>query len=160
MVKSIFHSPTMLCSAFTLVALVGYASAQLKLVLTMDSTSHFSWYIIDDSQRANKFSTCENAVAGIVGNLDAAKCVGAASFVGVAAAASSSSSSLVPSLSSWFTNICNSPKCSNDTIAAVVKNITTGCASELNLTNSSISTLVSTVEQLYPAVRQIICLME
>ena len=148
----------MLRTAFTLVALVVYASAQLKLVLTMDSTSHFSWYIIDDSQRAD--STCENAVAGIVGNPDAAKCVGAASLIGVAAAASSSSSSLVPSLSSWLTNICNSPKCSNDTITAVVQNITTGCASELKLTNSSISTLVSTVEQLYPAVRQIICLME
>lgn len=40
-VKSIIHSPNMLRSAFTLVALIGYASAQLKLVLTMASTSQF-----------------------------------------------------------------------------------------------------------------------
>ena len=40
--KSIIRFPTMFRSAFALVALVGYASAQLKLVLTIDPISHLS----------------------------------------------------------------------------------------------------------------------
>lgn len=150
----------MLRSAYTLVALVGYASAaQLKLVLTimMDSISHFSWYFIDDSGTS---ASCTSALTFIVGNGDAAKCLDATAFVAVVAAATSSSPSLISTLDNWFKGLCSASPCSNDTIAGVVQNITTGCAAELKLIadTSSIPNLTETAQQVYPVLREVVCL--
>jgi hypothetical protein len=123
-------------SAFMLVALVGYATAQLSIS-----------------------GDCQSAIANIVANSDAADCLGASSLVALALT-SSSSQSLIPSIDNWLTNICSAPICSNATLAGVVQNISEGCASDLNSTNLNAATLTSDVEQFYPTVRQILCLKD
>lgn len=88
----------------------------------------------------------------------AADCLATSSLI--ALATTSDNSSLVTPISNWLTNVCSSPKCSNATLAGVIQNITAGCASDLNITDTSITSLTSTVEQFYPTVRQTLCLKE
>jgi hypothetical protein len=57
--------------------------------------------------------------------------------------------------------MCSTGFCSNDTLAAVVSNITTGCASDLNSVNAGVpATLTQLVQQVYPTARSIMCLKE
>lgn len=149
------HSPIMLRSVFSLIVLVGYASAQLRLVLTMDPTSHFSWYFIDDS------NGCLTALTYTIGNPASQLCLGGESaLTTLLAALAASTSSIIPDINYWLTGLCNSPECSEDTLADVVHNITNGCLAELNLPAPTIANLTNTVEQLYPTARYIMCLEE
>jgi hypothetical protein len=57
--------------------------------------------------------------------------------------------------------MCGSPACSNDTIAAVVKNFTTGCSTELaaaGIGADALPTITATVQALYPTLRKVACL--
>lgn len=149
----------MLRSAFTLIALVGYASAQLKLVLIpWIQLAHFSWYFFDDSQRGIS-SSCTSALTNTVANSDAAECLAASSLIPLFA---NTTSSIIPPIDNWLQKICSAPICSNDTLAGVVQNITEGCASDLNIPvdSGSITTVTSIVQKFYLVARQIICLKE
>ncbi|KAF8806451.1 hypothetical protein BYT27DRAFT_7102184 [Phlegmacium glaucopus] len=124
--------------AVTFVALVAYASAQ--------SIS----------------SQCLSSITGIVQNTDAATCLSATSLIPVISG-SSSSASLIGPINNWLTNLCAAPACSNATLAAVVQNITTGCADDLSalgFTPSLTPDITNLVEQYYPTVRQVVCLKD
>jgi len=123
-------------SAITFVALIAYASAQ-------------------------SISTqCSTALTSIVANSDAAACLSTPSLIPVL---SSSSGSLIGPIDNWLSKLCAAPACSNATLAAIVQNVTTGCATDLSslgFTSDQPTQITSLVEQYYPTLRQVVCLKD
>lgn len=78
-------------------------------------------------------------------------------------AATSGNTSVVPTFNTWLTGLCSKPACSNQTISALVQNVTSGCSSELSslgFGNVDASELTALVETAYPTVRKVFCLAE
>ena len=72
------------------------------------------------------------------------------------------SSSVVTPVDTWLKGLCARGPCSNDNLAAIVTNITTGCATDLQplLGDAQPSSVVSIVQTAYPTVRKAFCLAE
>ncbi|KIM40213.1 hypothetical protein M413DRAFT_446381 [Hebeloma cylindrosporum] len=127
----------MMFRAATLAALVAYAAAQ------------------------SLSTNCTAALTGIAANPDASKCLSPGSLVSVVAAGANNS--IIPPINNWLTSLCGAPACSNDTIAAVVKNVTEGCSTELSglgFTSSLTPSITSIIQQYYPTVRKVVCLKD
>ncbi|PPQ65669.1 hypothetical protein CVT26_000301 [Gymnopilus dilepis] len=111
---------------------------------------------------AQSLSTqCTNALTGIATNPDAAACLAPGSLVQIIAGGANTS--IVGPINTWLTNVCSAPACSNDTISAVVQNVTTGCSNELSglgLSSDMIPSITSLIQQYYPTARQVICLKQ
>ncbi|KAF5393402.1 hypothetical protein D9757_000694 [Collybiopsis confluens] len=76
---------------------------------------------------------------------------------------SSSNASLVDGLDTWISSACSTGPCSNDSLAAIVTNVTSGCGTELNalgFSSDDTPLLISTVQKFYPTVRQVVCLKD
>jgi len=105
-------------------------------------------------------SQCTSALAQIATNPSSA-CLSPSSLLPLITSAGNSS--LVSGVDSWLTNVCGVAPCSNDTLAAIVTNVTAGCSSDLSafgFTSGNSATLVSTVQQFYPTVRNVACLKD
>ena len=72
------------------------------------------------------------------------------------------SNSIVTPVDTWLKGLCAQGSCSNDDIAFVVTNVTTGCASDLQpiLGDTQPGSLTPLVQQIYPTVRKGACLAE
>lgn len=72
------------------------------------------------------------------------------------------SNSVVTPIDNWLKGLCAEGPCSNDDIAAIVTNITTGCATDLQsvLGNATPGSLTPLVQQIYPTVRKVVCLAD
>ncbi|KAF8200958.1 hypothetical protein BJ912DRAFT_947698 [Pholiota molesta] len=111
---------------------------------------------------AQSLSTaCTNTLAVIAQNPDAASCLSPGSLVSLATGGANAS--VIPTINSWLTSVCGASACSNDTLAAVVQNVTSGCSTELSglgLTSSVASSITPLVQQYYPTVRKVACLKD
>jgi hypothetical protein len=102
---------------------------------------------------------CANAVASIAADPAASQCLAIGAFIPVVT--SGTNTSIVQPLNNWINSMCSAPACSNDTIAAVVKNFTTGCSAELaaaGIGSDALPTITATVQALYPTLRKVACL--
>ena len=75
----------------------------------------------------------------------------------------SSNTSLITPVSTWLAGACAADPCTNDQIAALVANVTTGCANDLSgigLTSEDVPLVTSAIQQYYPTARKIACLKE
>ncbi|KAK0454927.1 hypothetical protein EV421DRAFT_462675 [Armillaria borealis] len=71
--------------------------------------------------------------------------------------------SIVDPVNTWVSNVCSVGPCSNDTVAAVVGNLTSGCSTELatiGLNTSETDQNIVTAQEAYPTVRRILCLQD
>ncbi|KAK0195467.1 hypothetical protein F5146DRAFT_922551, partial [Armillaria mellea] len=71
--------------------------------------------------------------------------------------------SIVEPVNTWVSNVCSVGPCSNDTVAAVVGNLTSGCSTELatiGLNTSETGQNIVAAQEAYPTVRRILCLQE
>ncbi|KAI1796355.1 hypothetical protein LXA43DRAFT_615686 [Ganoderma leucocontextum] len=105
-------------------------------------------------------SQCQSTLASILTSSDAS-CLNAQSLLGLAAA--SGNTSVVPTINTWLTGLCAKPACTNQTISALVQNVTSGCQSELSslgLSGIDASELTALVESAYPTVRKVACLSD
>jgi len=70
--------------------------------------------------------------------------------------------SVVTPVDTWLKGLCALAPCSNDDIASIVTNVTTGCATDLQpvLGNASPGSLTPLVQQIYPTVRKGVCLAD
>ncbi|KAJ6500015.1 hypothetical protein C8R47DRAFT_275214 [Mycena vitilis] len=97
---------------------------------------------------------CTNSLKGILASPDAA-CLNPSSllsfFVG-------SDQSVPDTVNNWLSGLCSTGFCSNDTLAAVVTNVTAGCGSELGA--GIPQTITQIVQEVYPTVRSIMCLKD
>ncbi|KAJ4483284.1 hypothetical protein J3R30DRAFT_1757052 [Lentinula aciculospora] len=103
-------------------------------------------------------SQCTSALAQIATNSTSA-CLSPSSLIPILTA--SGNTSIIPSVDSWLNNVCGVAPCSNDTLSAIVTNVTSGCGTELSalgFSSTDTATLISTVQEFYPTVRQVACL--
>jgi hypothetical protein len=101
---------------------------------------------------------CTNSLKGILASPDAA-CLNPSSLLGFFVG---SAQSVPDTVNSWLTGLCASGFCSNDTLAAVVANVTTGCASDFGTDGASGvgETVTQLVQEIYPTARSIMCLQD
>ncbi|KAF9024844.1 hypothetical protein BDZ89DRAFT_954353, partial [Hymenopellis radicata] len=106
-------------------------------------------------------SSCTTALGAVTANADANACLSPSSLISLAVG--SANTSIIDPINTWVTNVCTRGACSNDTLAAIVTNITAGCSSELGtfgFDSSQTSTIISTVQEAYPTVRKVVCLKD
>ncbi|KAI0940592.1 hypothetical protein AcW1_003748 [Taiwanofungus camphoratus] len=105
-------------------------------------------------------SQCQATLAQLVTSPET-KCLNAQSLVGIVV--SGSNTSVISPVNSWLTGLCAQPACTNETLAAVVGNITNGCSSDLQsygFSSGNSSELTSLVQTAYPTARQVACLAD
>ncbi|KIK67286.1 hypothetical protein GYMLUDRAFT_238595 [Collybiopsis luxurians FD-317 M1] len=103
---------------------------------------------------------CSTTLAQIATN-PASACLSPSSLIPLLS--SSGNTSLVDGINSWLSNACSTARCSNASLSAIVTNVTSGCGTELStlgFSSSDPSSLISTVQQFYPTVRQVVCLKD
>jgi len=72
------------------------------------------------------------------------------------------SGSIVTPVDTWLKGLCARGPCSNDDIAVIVTNITSGCATDLEpiLGNAQPGSLTPVIQEIYPTVRKAVCLAD
>ncbi|KAJ7497418.1 hypothetical protein FB451DRAFT_1211409 [Mycena latifolia] len=102
-------------------------------------------------------SGCTDSLEGILNSPDAA-CLNPSALLSFFVGTQQS----VPStVNQWLTGLCSTGFCSNETLAAVVSNVTTGCATDLSSVDAGIpQTLTQLVQEVYPTARAVMCLKD
>ncbi|KAF7361789.1 hypothetical protein MVEN_00523100 [Mycena venus] len=99
---------------------------------------------------------CMNSFKAVIASPDAA-CLNPSSllsfFVG-------NQQSVPDTVNNWLSGLCSTGFCSNDTLATVVNNITTGCQKDFGLSGGVPDTVVQIVQEVYPTARSIMCLKD
>jgi len=105
-------------------------------------------------------ANCTSALTAIAANPDASSCLSPGSLISLFVG--NGSASIIDPVNSWLNNICGAVPCSNATLSSVVANVTSGCSSELSAlgVSTSTDTLTSTVQSVYPTVRNVVCLKD
>jgi len=98
-------------------------------------------------------SDCSNALKGILASPDAA-CLNPSALLTIFVG---SDQSVPDTINAWLTGLCSQGSCSNDVLAEVVNNVTSGCAGDFSGAANSITQMVQTA---YPVVRNIMCLKD
>jgi len=72
------------------------------------------------------------------------------------------SGSVVTPVDTWLKGLCSRGPCSNDDLAAIVTNVTSGCATDLQpiLGDAQPGSLTPIVQEIYPTVRKAVCLAD
>jgi hypothetical protein len=72
------------------------------------------------------------------------------------------SGSIITPVDTWLKGLCARGPCSNDDIAAIVTNVTSGCSTDLQsvLGNTQPGSLTPLVQEIYPTVRKAVCLAD
>jgi len=68
--------------------------------------------------------------------------------------------SVPDAVNNWLTGLCSTGSCSNDSLAIVVSNITTGCQSDFDVASGVTETVTQIVQEVYPTARSIMCLKD
>jgi hypothetical protein len=103
---------------------------------------------------------CKQTFAQVLQSPDAS-CLNPSGIVGLAVGGSDKA--IEGPIDSWLTGLCGMPPCTNQTLANIVTNITTGCANDLGsigFTSNQTSATIADVQKFYPTVRQLICLKD
>ncbi|KAJ7901962.1 hypothetical protein B0H14DRAFT_3422619 [Mycena olivaceomarginata] len=113
----------------------------------MKSSTLFTFAAAAGLASAQSLSTdCTNSLKGLLTSPEAA-CLNPSAllsfFVGNA-------QSVPDTVNNWLTGLCSTGSCSNETLANVVTNITTGCASDFNVAGGVPETVTQIVQEVYP----------
>ncbi|ESK97040.1 hypothetical protein Moror_6397 [Moniliophthora roreri MCA 2997] len=107
-------------------------------------------------------SSCQASLRGLLESDDAA-CLNAPALISSVLGAQDDIN--VPRImDSYLTSLCSSGSCSDDSLAAVTRNLTSGCSEDLAALEINLEGLqdkiVDVVQQVYPTVREIACLKD
>ncbi|KAL0575059.1 hypothetical protein V5O48_006904 [Marasmius crinis-equi] len=123
-------------------------------------------------------SSCSASLQGLIRNEAAACLNGGALFTSILGVTQGSDvkdiSAAIPNImDSWLGKLCTSGSCTNENIETITKNLTGGCASDLEALGFGIAgkeidvsstglqgDIVSVVQKVYPVVREVACLKE
>ncbi|KAI3618582.1 hypothetical protein WG66_016504 [Moniliophthora roreri] len=122
---------------------------------------------------------CTSALASVASNPEAGACLAPAQLVSIVAG--DGNSSIVEPIDAWLNSsvfneiidylfsdqshhrVCAVAPCNNETISAIVTNVTAGCTRELSLfgyDSSQNAAIIATVQQVYPTARKVVCLKD
>jgi len=104
-------------------------------------------------------SKCQNTIIAVAAN-PKAECLNPSALLQVFL--SGTSGSVVTPVDTWLKGLCARGSCSDDDIASIVTNVTTGCATDLQsvLGNTQPSAITPLVQQVYPTLRKGVCLAD
>ncbi|KAG1751535.1 uncharacterized protein EDB91DRAFT_1045387 [Suillus paluster] len=105
-------------------------------------------------------SQCESTLLSIAAS-SSDTCLNPSALVSIALL--NSSSSIIPGVNTWLSGLCSQGACSNSTLQTVVTAVVSGCSTELaslGLTTTDPTALVSSIQDAYPTVRQLVCLKD
>jgi hypothetical protein len=111
------------------------------------------------AQISNVSSQCQNTILAVAASPQAS-CLNPSGLIQVFV--QGISASVVTPADTWLKGLCSVGPCSNDDIAAIVTNITTGCAQDLQSTlgNTQPGAITPLVQEIYPTVRKGVCLAD
>ncbi|KAF9012438.1 hypothetical protein BDQ17DRAFT_702637 [Cyathus striatus] len=105
-------------------------------------------------------SNCSDTLQSLLASPDAA-CMNLSPFLSLAIGAEKS---IPVTVNNWLTGLCSSGTCSNGSLAAIVANVTNGCAQDLSSLGIDTSSLggqmTDIVQQVYPTARRVLCLKD
>ncbi|KAG5640788.1 hypothetical protein DXG03_007193, partial [Asterophora parasitica] len=103
---------------------------------------------------------CTQALTIIATSADANACLTPSPLIPIL---TNSNTSIVEPINNWLTSLCAAPACSNNTLAAIVANVTTGCSAELTLAgfqSGDTSAVTALIQKYYPTARNVVCLKD
>jgi len=106
---------------------------------------------------------CQQALTQVAANPDASNCLDPSALLQLAIGGTNAS--IIAPVKAWLGGICSAGPCSNNTIAAVVTNLTSGCSAELSAAglttdSSGVAAITTEIQAAYPTVRQVLCLSD
>lgn len=110
----------------------------------------------------NVTQSCQIAVLNILGNVDASNCLNTVGFATAVGKIGTNNSAVQPA-TDWIAGICAQGPCSNNTITAVMRNLTSGCSDELNKAGvimTNVSAVIESVKTGYSGTRKALCLKD
>jgi len=111
------------------------------------------------AQISNVSTQCQSTIITVAAN-PKASCLNPSALLQVFL--QGGSNSVVTPVDTWLKGLCALGPCSNDDIASIVTNVTTGCASDLQpiLGDAQPGSLTPLVQEIYPTVRKGVCLVD
>ncbi|KAK7053406.1 hypothetical protein VNI00_004032 [Paramarasmius palmivorus] len=108
-------------------------------------------------------SSCQASLQGLLQS-DEAACLNAPAILS-SILGSQDDINIPRIMDSYLTSLCSSGSCTNENLAAVARNLTTGCnedlaALDIDLSGDAQDQIVDLVQQIYPTVREIACLKD
>jgi len=104
---------------------------------------------------------CQSTLSNLLASPDTS-CLNLSAFLSVAFRGTDSS--IISTVNNWATGLCGVAPCTNDIIAAVVTNITSGCSTELNRINGfasfPVNRIIQAAQTAYPTARSLLCLQD
>ncbi|ESK90233.1 hypothetical protein Moror_7687 [Moniliophthora roreri MCA 2997] len=106
---------------------------------------------------------CTNAVVNIFTNPEVESCLAPAELVPLVTNGNASMP-IIPPINNWVTSMCSATPCSNETLATIVQNFTTGCRTELEQripgysADTDPESVTFAVQAYYGSVRKVLCL--
>ena len=100
---------------------------------------------------------CQNTIVAVAASSQA-ECLNPTALLQVFL--QGTSGSIVSPLDDWLKGLCALAPCSNDDLASIVTNVTTGCATEFQSITEDPVALTPLVQQIYPTLRKGVCLAE
>jgi hypothetical protein len=108
---------------------------------------------------ANSYSIgCMNTLINIGQNPDVGVCLKPASLLPILIGLGNGPESMIGYLDTWLASMCGSPSCSDDTLNAVVTNLTNGCSAEFSL--PQVQQSLNFVKANYKTARKVACLKD
>jgi len=104
-------------------------------------------------------SQCQNTIIAVAAN-PKTECLNPSGLLQIFL--QGTSGSIVSPVDTWLKGLCALAPCSNDDIASIVTNVTTGCATDLQSFTGGAEpgALTPLVQQIYPTVRKAVCLAD
>jgi hypothetical protein len=98
---------------------------------------------------------CTAALTNIATDSAASNCLNPGALLNIV---TSPDDSIINPIDNWLTGLCSAGPCSDDTLSAVLKNVSQGCSTELNTMSVSLDdNAQNQIKQVYPTAREVIC---
>lgn len=104
--------------------------------------------------------SCQSAALGIfTSNSAASQCINGGGLLDLVVKLGENTS-LVQPVTNWVSGLSSAGACTNETLAAGVRTVASGCSADLALNSLRTDEYISFVQGLYPTVRKVVSLKE
>jgi len=104
---------------------------------------------------------CQTGISNLAANSEASSCLGVNQFTNLFL--TNPNTSVITPVQNWLTAFCGAPDCSNATIAAVVTNVSTACATDLQsleITSSAVQMIIPYITEFFGTAKEVLCLAD
>lgn len=115
---------------------------------------------VASAQTSGLSSQCQNALTTVASSSEAS-CLAPGNLVPIFT--NDGNSSVIEPINNWLNSVCSVAPCDNQTISAIVTNVTAGCGTELSLfgyDSSQNAAIIAEIQSIYPTARKVVCLKD